>query len=99
MSISVWRSDVCSSDLVALAEVQAEAFGMLDLPVDVFQADLLGFRAHRIVLRAHPTVALQIRNAHWPHPLIFRTKTTKARHAQLGRETCRERVGQSVWIS
>src|SRR3546814_529021 len=54
---------------------------MLDLPVDVFQADLLGFRAHRIVLRAHPTVAHQIRNAHWPHPLIFRTKTTTARIA------------------
>src|SRR3546814_17512835 len=107
MRISDWSSDVCSSDLgVALARAKAPAFAVIDLRLedgnglDVVEA----LRARRpdariIVLTGSGAIATAVAAVKLGAVDYLSKPADADAIEEIGRATCRERVGQYGWTS
>src|SRR3546814_20907311 len=89
MRISDWSSDVCSSDLEARGQDYVAVEGPYaiaegDVRIHMVRAEGSG---HRI--REHRCLGAELGARDWPHGM----------GTEIGRESCRERVGQSVSIA
>src|SRR3546814_14123025 len=97
MRISDWSSDVCSSDLID-TEVErlqwAAVVGGISLVLSLLIAWRLGYLIRRPLLDIS-AAANRLRNLDFDTPPLGRPRLRQ----QLGRASCRERVGQYGEIS